>query len=349
VPALNKPVRHIFYWAIPYIAVCILQASAPDQNYSWFPVVTGCFIVAAGIIYINLFLCKKFFFTKKSFYFTGILILYIIYLIIVYFSGKDEHPINPLTERPLKLFALIFFFTLYFLVLVLLSFVYWSVTVTGKKNKELLAAQMQLQQFETDKNDAEKKFLRSQINPHFLYNTLNYYYSKALLVSPELAESLLLLSDIMRYSLELKENEQGLVPLTKEIEHIKNIIKINQYRFSNRLQIKFLITGTEEAVCIAPLALITFVENAFKHAELLDPQQPVSFMLDISHADQKIYFKVHNKIKKGPKEHSTGIGLANTERRLKFIYSEKYEMKTTEDKEFYTASLTLPLYTDHSI
>jgi two-component system LytT family sensor kinase len=346
---LSRPVRHILFWLVPYIAVCMLQASSPNQAYSWLVPVTACFAIAAAIIYSNIFLCKKFFFNRKMIYFGAVLGLYLAYLAIVYFTTKDEQPINPLTQKPSGLFPVIFFFTLYFLVLLLLSFVYWSVNVANKKNKELLAAQIQMQQFENDKNDAEKKFLQSQINPHFLYNTLNYYYSKALIVSPELAESLLLLSNIMRYSLELKENGQGLVVLTHEIEHIKNIIKINQYRFGNRLQIKFLITGSDQAVCIAPLALITFVENVFKHAELTDPNHPVSIKLDISHADQKIYFEIHNKNKKGPKEHGTGIGVKNTERRLKFIYNDKYKMKVVDDGDFYTASLTLPLYTDVTI
>ena len=135
----------------------------------------------------------------------------------------------------------------------MLSFAYWAATAANKKNKELLAAQLQMQHFENDKITTEKKFLLTQINPHFLYNTLNFFYSKALIVSPPLADSILLLSDIMRYSLQLKENRYGMVLLQNEVNHIYNIIKINQYRFSNKLNINFYLTGELETVCIAPL------------------------------------------------------------------------------------------------
>jgi LytS/YehU family sensor histidine kinase len=247
------------------------------------------------------------------------------------------------------LFASLFFYTLYFLLIYLLSFVFWLATAANKKNKELLAAQLLLQQFKTDKLDAENKFLQSQINPHFLYNTLNFFYSKALTLSPELADSILLLSDTMRYSLELKENAKGMTLLEKEVTHIYNLIKINQYRFNNKLQIKFLISGDLQAVCIAPLVLITFVENVFKHAELLDVKNPLVISLHILKEEQLIRFNIENKIKKGPKEPGTGIGIDNAKRRLEYLYDQQYKLTIQQDADFYKASLTLPLYKDFAL
>lgn len=343
---ISRPVRHLLYWLVPYMAIMLLQYAYSEKgNYDWVLDVSIAFAVAACIIYTNIFLCRKFFFGKRIFYFAGIAALYVVYIVFV-FAATDPQAVNRITDTPAKSFTIGFFFTLYFLVLLLLSFVYWAVTIANKRNKELLAAQIKLQQFEHDKNHAEKKFLQSQINPHFLYNTLNYFYSKSITVSPELADSILLLSDIMRYSLDLKENENGLVLLQKEVEHIKNMIKINQYRFSNRLQIRFLISGKLNAVCIAPLILITFVENTFKHAELTDPQHPVVLKLDVSQQDQHISFSVHNKIKKGPREHGTGIGISNVTGRLNFIYGDKYTLQISDKPDFYNASLILPLYSD---
>lgn len=346
----SRTLRHIISWAVLYSIVLVLQATAPDSDSNdWFIQTTGVFAVAIIIIYSNIYLCRRFFFTRRTIYFTGILLLYIGYLLLVYLSSKDSVQINPITGRQANNFTIGFFFTLYFLVLVLLSFVYWAIKIANKKNRELLATQQQLQEFENDKNEAEKKFLQSQINPHFLYNTLNYFYSKSLTLSPDLADSILLLSDIMRYSLELKENKHGMVLLYKEVEHIMNIIRINQYRFSNKLQVQFMLAGKQDNVCIAPLVLITFVENAFKHAELLDSNNPLLIKLDISQTSQQICFVVSNKKKKGPKEHGTGIGIDNARRRLDFIYAKNYELVIKDEPGFYHASLTLPLYKDTAL
>ena len=348
-PLSSRPVQHLLFWLIPYSTLFILQATAPgSDSYNWFEQLTVSFAVAAALAYSNIYLCRKYFFSNKHFYFLGISLLYAIYITVVYFTIVPNLSETP-AGRPVKTFPMLFFFTLYFLVTLLISFVYWSLAIANRKNKELLAAQAQLQQFENDKNDAELKFLRSQINPHFLYNTLNYFYSKALPVSPELADSILLLSDIMRYSLQLKENEHGMALLSEEIDHISNMIKINQYRFNNRLQVKFLVTGRSNAVCITPLILITFAENAFKHAELSDPENPLVIRLDVALEAQKIFFSVYNKKKKGPKEPGTGIGLENAKRRLDFIYGENHELVIFDEAEFYKASLTLPVYQDLSL
>ncbi len=346
---IRQIARHAIAWIVLYALLIIMQTTASDHNdYNGIAQTTASVLASIVIIYTNIFLCNKFFFSRRIFYFSGILLLYIIYFVLVYVDIKDTTQVNPITGKQATNFTIGFFFTLYFLVLVLLSFVYWAVKMANKKNKELLASQYQLREFEKDKNEAEKKFLQSQINPHFLYNTLNYFYSKSLSLSPELADSILLLSDIMHYSLELKENEYGMVPLSDEVRHIKNIIRINQYRFSNKLQIQFLQSGSIDTVSIAPLILITFVENAFKHAELLDNRNPLLIKLDISSGTQQIYFIISNKKKKGPKEYGTGIGIENARRRLDFIYAKNYSLEIKEDEEFYNASITLPLYKDNT-
>ncbi|MFT3980355.1 MAG: histidine kinase [Ferruginibacter sp.] len=346
----NSVVRHIVAWIVLYSTVLLLQATAPDSsNSSWLIETTGIFVVVIFIIYSNIYLCSRFFFTRRTVYFAGILLIYIGYMLLASASLHNAAQVNPITGRQATNFTIWFFFTLYFLVLVLLSFVYWAIKIANKKNKELLATQQQLLEFEHDKNEAEKKFLQSQINPHFLYNTLNYFYSKSLSLSPDLADSILLLSDIMRYSLELKENRHGMVLLHREIEHIQNIIKINQYRFSNKLNVQFMLAGKPDAVCIAPLVLITFIENAFKHAELLDSNNPLLIKLDISQATQQICLVVSNKKKKGPKESGTGIGIDNARRRLDFIYNKNYELNIKDEAGFYHASLTLPLYKDTAL
>jgi len=146
----------------------------------------------------------------------------------------------------------------------------------------------------------------------------------------------------MRYSLYKEEDVDGKVLLTREIEHVHNIIKIQQLRFGNALQVVFTIQGDTEGLRILPFVLITIVENAFKHGDLKDPGHPVTLNLSIDEGG-KLRFHCVNKKKSGPKELSTGIGLENTRRRLDLAYGEKYSLYIKDQREAYIADLSVNL------
>jgi sensor histidine kinase YesM len=133
-----------------------------------------------------------------------------------------------------------------------------------KSQEEKLIKEKETIQLEKENLQLENTALRAQINPHFLYNTLDFLYAKALPVSDELSDGVMKLSDIMRYSLKPQDAE-GLVYLTDEAEHIQNIIEMNQLRFDNRLNIIYSANDIAEDIKIIPLVLITMVENVFKH------------------------------------------------------------------------------------
>jgi hypothetical protein len=197
-------------------------------------------------------------------------------------------------------------------------------------------------QLEKEKLQANYLFLKAQINPHFLHNTLNFLYARSLPYSAELSEGILTLSEIMRYSLDKEEDAEGKVPLTREIEHMNNIIRIQQLRFGNALQVIFRLQGDPEGLRILPFVLITIVENAFKHGELKDPEHPVTLDLCIDEG-KKLRFHCINKKKTGPKELSTGIGLENTRRRLELAYGENYSLYIKDQREAYIADLSINL------
>jgi len=203
---------------------------------------------------------------------------------------------------------------------------------------------------EKEKLQANYLFLKAQINPHFLHNTLNFLYARSLPYSAELSEGILTLSEIMRYSLDKEEDADGKVLLTKEIEHMNNIIRIQQLRFGNALQVVFTIQGSPDGLRILPFVLITIVENAFKHGELKDPQHPATLGLCIEDtaapslgAGKRLRFHCINKKKTGPKELSTGIGLENTRKRLELAYGENYSLYIKDQRETYTADLSINL------
>jgi len=195
---------------------------------------------------------------------------------------------------------------------------------------------------EKEKMQADYLFLKAQINPHFLHNTLNFLYARSLPYSSELSEGILTLSEIMRYSLDKEEDADGKVLLTREIEHVNNIIRIQQLRFGNALQVIFTIQGNPEDLRILPFILITIVENAFKHGELKDPAHPVTLDLCIDEG-KKLRFHCVNKKKTGPKELSTGIGLENTRKRLELAYGENYSLYIKDQREAYIADLAINL------
>jgi LytS/YehU family sensor histidine kinase len=197
-------------------------------------------------------------------------------------------------------------------------------------------------QLEKEKMQADYLFLKAQINPHFLHNTLNFLYSRSLPYSSELSEGILTLSEIMRYSLEKEEDADGKVLLTKEIEHVNNIIRIQQLRYSGNLQLSFVIRGEPAGRRILPFVLITLAENAFKHGDLKCPESPVKLELDISE-DGRLHFFCSNKKKSGPKELSTGIGLDNTRKRLELAYGENYSLYIKDQRELFTVDLIITL------
>jgi hypothetical protein len=197
----------------------------------------------------------------------------------------------------------------------------------------------QLRATERSLMEANLAFLKSQINPHFLFNSLNFLYAQVYPHSENAAKGILLLSDTMRYA--LHEDNNGKVMLTQEVQHLHNYIALNQLRFNNQLQVDFTITGNPQFLLILPLVLITFVENCFKHGELADPANPL--VISLSLAQNVLTFQTRNKKRDGPKEKSTGIGLRNTRQRLDIVYPGRYNLLTINDADYYTCTLTIEL------
>jgi two-component system LytT family sensor kinase len=187
------------------------------------------------------------------------------------------------------------------------------------------------------KTQAELAFLKTQINPHFLYNTLNYIYSLAYPVSEKLADAIIKLSQLMRYM--LTENPDGQVDLEKELNYIENYISIYQLRFEDAFFVDFKTEGAIAGKRVAALLLIPFVENAFKHGVVNDPSRPIRINLKVT--GTRLEFTVSNKINRNQKDHSTGVGLVNIRRRLELIYPQKHELLIAENGQTYKVTLVL--------
>jgi len=184
---------------------------------------------------------------------------------------------------------------------------------------------------------AELAFLKSQINPHFLYNTLNYIYSLAIPVSDQLANAVIRLSDLMRYT--LTDSANGKVQLTKELAYINSYIELFRMRFEPFFYVDFKVDGVTKQDEITPLILIPFVENAFKHGVINEPKHPVRINLNVR--QNRLVFEISNKINHAQKDHSSGIGLANIQRRLDLLYEDQHELLISNNGNTYKITLII--------
>jgi sensor histidine kinase YesM len=216
-------------------------------------------------------------------------------------------------------------------------FAYVTVLREALKQKRILEAQKLL--LEAQISQANFNFLKAQINPHFLHNTLNFLYAKSLPYSEELSEGILTLSDIMRYALSQGNQKDGKALLKDEIEHVHNVIRINQLRYSNQLKVNVEMSGNINGAMIIPFVLITLVENAFKHGDLKNQEYPIEIKVQVE--GRRFYFYCRNKKRSGPKQLSTGIGLENIRSRLVLSYGDQFKFTVKDEQEFYTTELTI--------
>jgi len=189
--------------------------------------------------------------------------------------------------------------------------------------------------------EARYNFLKAQINPHFLYNTLSLFYTRTVRTDKETAEGISLLTDLMRYSLQ-EGNSNGKVLLRDEVTHLTSYIQLQQMRFGNTLNIQFNMMVEKDDFLVLPHVLITIVENAFKHGEVNNPQHPLQINLLVK--ENRFFFSVYNKIRSGLRDlNNTGIGVSNICERLKMEYGEALQFIQTSDDHFYNVSLSLPV------
>lgn len=203
-----------------------------------------------------------------------------------------------------------------------------------------------LQQFEKEKKEqqliAEVNNLKSQIAPHFLFNTLNNLYGLAVDKSDKLPGLMLRLSDLLRHS--LYETQKSQVPLHEEIAILKSYIELESIRLENNLKMQFDDTvGKDCKLSIAPLILIVFMENAFKHAKFVE-NVAVNIYISTKLEEDWFTFIVKNNYNYERGDSGNGIGLTNVKRRLEVLYpDEKHDLAIVKDEIFYTVTLRLQL------
>jgi|AntRauTorckE5430_2_1112549.scaffolds.fasta_scaffold06864_3 sensor histidine kinase YesM len=184
----------------------------------------------------------------------------------------------------------------------------------------------------------ELAFLRSQINPHFLFNTLNNVYALVYQKSDKALEAMEKLTGLLRYA--LYENAER-VPVAREVGYIEDFISLQRLRYGYQVQLQFEVSGNPDGLVIPPFSLIPFVENAFKHGELRDPKQPVVIRLE--RTAEALVFRTQNAPRPQHKDQVGGIGLANVRKRLSLIYEDRHEWTVQETPVIFEVTLKIPI------
>lgn len=215
-----------------------------------------------------------------------------------------------------------------------------ALTMAIEINKQLYLTQKKAIKAEADRAEAELSFLKAQINPHFLYNTLNNIYTLAVTNNPNTAASIMKLSNIMRYMTD--DITVELVPLRDELDCIANFIGLQELRLGAKTPIDYQVEGLPLQHKIAPLILMTFVENAFKYGISKQTASPI--LIKVSIAEHQLEFFAQNRdFSENAKLKSTGIGIQNTRQRLQHAYPGKHDLKIEKADGLFSVQLKLEI------
>jgi len=201
---------------------------------------------------------------------------------------------------------------------------------------------IELETLKREKAESELKFLKTQINPHFLFNALNNIYSMAYTGDKSAPEKITILSDMLRYV--LYDCESDYISLYKEVDYISSFIEFQQLKTEKRQNIRFNIGNYDENYQIAPMLLVTFVENGFKHSKI-EKDKNGFVDITISQTPEKFYFFVENSIPHETTvrmpETKKGIGIENAKNRLNLLYPKKHQLEISNRSNIYKVKLEL--------
>lgn len=203
----------------------------------------------------------------------------------------------------------------------------------------LMATVNRLRQSEQEKATAELSFLKAQINPHFLFNTLNSIYSLAYMKSEQTASAIVKLSALMRHVITDAQRDE--VPLTQEVEYISNYIELQKLRLTESTKVEFIVTGETAGKSVAPLIFLPFIENAFKYGS--NPEHGSRIEIRLQVRPTSVLLEATNSIVNTTDVSSEGIGIGNAIERLQLIYPGHHLLKIRHDANEYSVSLHIEL------
>ena len=338
----SREAIHLGFWFLLYTFLCIIERF--NKPLEPLGLIMSKQLISllfyACLVYINfLFLMPEYLNKKRFWEYIGLIILISIVitplkLIATYLVLSMDLP-----KQQEFLISNYYPYFLYSFAILVLSSLIKIVSDWGKQLKEN-------QELETKTMQTELQLLKSQINPHFLFNTLNNLYALTLKKSAKAPEVVIKLSEMLRYM--LYECNEKKVPLRKEIHYLENYLELEKLRQPDGMDIRFDVVGLDKDYQVAPLLFIAFVENSFKHGLNTNLQEGFVHMLLLIE-DNQVNFQITNSksnqlpISNHGDKKSGGIGLVNVKRRLDLMYPNKYELNINETPNAYEVLLELNL------
>jgi two-component system LytT family sensor kinase len=338
-------IRHALFWLayILYSAITYKWVSVDELTFQLPPQIIAVSVpVTIVITYINLLVLMPLLYNRRRYVLYGLFFLLLIFTggILVrslthFFVLPWEQVHDPARYQkeikqlwiPIRIIRLSFE-----------TGIVLAVTMVFRLMKDNIRREQQLRQIEKEKFTAELNLLKAQINPHFLFNTFNSLYALTLDKSDMAPTLVLRLSHLMHYMLYSTSGDY--VSLNGEIDYLKDYISIEQTRFAGRVEISFQCAGVNADIMIAPLLLLPFVENAFKHGV----EEGAGWVtINLNYLNGQLFFKVENSYINNAIPGKPGIGLANVKQRLKLLYPSKHQLTITKNNESFEAELKIEL------
>ncbi|MDI1355679.1 MAG: sensor histidine kinase [bacterium] len=287
-----------------------------------------------ALFYLNYYvLIEKYYFTRKYLIYVGIILIFYILFMPVSRAFIDHFFQDYyLTHRNLDLLRRrgplgLFFSSRTYIFFLVLAFSF------------LLKLWEHLKAIREQKTVTELSFLKAQINPHFLFNTLNSIYSLSVQNSKDTPQAILRLSSMMRYV--LKDTENNFVELNREIDYVRDYISLQELRMDKNVKLQFTIKGEDTGQVIAPLLLIPFIENAFKYGVNAEESSSIEINIDYDHQALTLFVKNSKVTTKYSPGEETKLGLINAKKRLRLLYPKRYDLQIQDNKEDFVLTLKL--------
>lgn len=355
-------ILHLVVWVLLFILPAYLMYfdSDKDNHILYRNLIQVVFYVLVFYLNYLVFAPRLFFGHHKPYYFASALLTIIVCTVVMEFSSANilpprrqkhpglpppelEHripgpggmmPFNQHKQKPFRGWPIYNF---------LLTSTLLSAFGLGLRfSDKLTLREKETKEAEKEKLNTELTFLKSQVNPHFFFNTLNNIYSLVAIHPADGQKAILRLSKLMRYM--LYETEKGDTSLKMEVEFMKNYLEIVKLRISGKVEVRVLFPEHIPDLTVEPLLLLPFIENAFKYGVSSLKKSFIHIEMSIDGSD--VYFHCRNSIAGGEKEvqgYSSGIGLANVSKRLSLLYPERHKLEINRSEDVFDVKLTLNL------
>ncbi len=298
--------------------------------------------ITISTTYVSIYkLIPDYFITKQyvrfvlySFYalvISGYLVFVSIFFSLIYLSGFEYDKMNPATKNVLFILTAVYLVVFIVSGFKLLKLNLKQTTRTNELETKILETQLKLK-------EQELNYLKMQIQPHFLFNTLNTMYGLALKKADQTPDMILKLSNLLDYI--LYQVDKPFVELIDEIHHIEDYIELEQMRFRDTLNIQFTKNLDASNIPIAPMLLLPFVENSFKHGAIVNGQLRIN--MHISNEENLLHFSIENSCN-DVNDEAPGLGLDNIKKRLELLYKNDYKLSIDSNADNFKVSLTLTI------